>query len=304
MRLLTVATVSCLLALSACDSEEDKGPSLADAGAPAKLDTTEAVLQSAGYLLLTAKLDGLAESFTTFGSPLARKAQRMAPKATLTDAECPGGGSFDFTDQNRDDYLQFRFDNCITDDGDRSNGLLELVCLSGTFEPDQDDSCSNTRISFGDGNRALVTTVSSGEVLALRGTFRLQTTSRATITDQTLDVETRSEGLGVVGITRGLNRDIEPTSNGGALVLINGDTGVALQGDDIECATGLVSIATLDRLQVNPAGAVIGGSVSISNDDNQTATVSFSSDGSVTVNLDGSTQTFPRTRFEALCDSD
>lgn len=288
------------LSLQACSSSETQGPSKADASAPAKLDTTTDVLAASSYLDYINRLDNAAAAFGNFRSPLAQKRAEVVQKVLVENLSCGEGGTLDFDDQGRDDYMRFSFDNCRDNDGSSLNGLLVLQCQSGDFSGN--DTCNNTQAAFGNGSKSLKYSDADGQRVDLLGTFQIQKAGDTTLTTQslTIRVEPAFEDFQIVGISSGLQRGLQPNANG-VQADVSGSIGLAFEGDVLNCTSGTVTFSTIEALQVSSEGVITDGQLRITNANNQIATVSFGSSGAVTVSLNGSVEIFTRSQYANAC---
>ncbi len=289
-----------VLFFSACSSSDDNGPSKADAIAAAKLGTTTEVLAASSYLEYINRLDNAAAAFGDLRSPLAKARGEVIRKVTVEDLGCAEGGSLDYDDQGRDDYIRLSFDNCRDDDGSTLDGLLVLQCQSGDFSGD--DSCNSTQASFGSGSKSLKFSDSNGQQVDLLGTYQIQKSGDTTLTTQSLTIRVAPafEDFQVIGVSSGLQRGLQ--SNGdGIQADISGSIGLAFEGDVLNCTSGTVTFSTIEALQVSPEGVITDGQLRLSNQDNQIATVSFGESGAVTVSLNGSAEVFTRSQYESAC---
>ncbi len=178
-----------------------------------------------------------------------------------------------------------------------------MECLSGDFS--DDDTCFNTRATFGSGSKALKFADTDGQNVDLLGSYQIQTAGNTTLTNQTLNIRVKPafEDFEVIGISTGLQRGLEPSNDGsGSLQAdLSGSIGLAFAGDVINCTTGTVTFSTIDALRVTSEGVITDGQLRLTNADNQIATVSFGASGAVTVSLNGSAETFTRSQFENAC---
>jgi len=288
------------LALTACSSSEDDGPSKADAIAAAKLGTTTEVLAASSYLEYINRLDNAAAAFGEFRSPLSQAKQNVVRKVLIEDFGCPEGGTLDYSDKNRDDYIEVSFDNCRDDDGSTLDGLLVLECLSGDFS--SEDSCNNTEANFGSGSKSLKFSDGDGQQVDLLGTFQIQTSGDTTLTTQSLTIRVAPafEDFEIIGVSSGLQRGLQPNENG-LQADVSGSIGLAFEGDVLNCTSGTITFSTIEALQVSNEGVITDGQLRLSNQDNQIATVSFGTSGAVTVSVGGSTEIFTRSQYESAC---
>lgn len=298
--LLAITIGSILLAACGGDNAEDNNPTIADARTAAVIDSAESAAQAAAYITLITDIDALADT-RELDDQFRGKAARAVMKFRLED-DCPAGGDFAIFDDNNPEQLTLQFNNCANDDGEILDGQVFLQCQAGSF---QDDSCTNVLITYGDGSDDF-SFRDAQSLASLTGPWRVITTSTSLRIEESLEVFARDDAreLRVAAVTQNFFKDLEQDGNGGGLASIGGSAGAAFASPSVECATGLVTFTTLDRVQINSQGQLVGGRVRVSNQSGASAEVAFSSDGTVTVTYNGATQTFPRSQFERFCEID
>lgn len=291
---------SMLLAACGSDNSDDNAPTIADARAGAVIDSAESAAQAAAYLTMISDIDALADT-RELDNDFRGKAARAVMKFRLED-NCPAGGDFSIFDDDNPEQLTLQFNNCANEDGEILDGRVFLQCQAGSF---QDDSCTNVLITYGDGNGDF-SFRDSRNLASLTGPWRVITRSTGLRVEESLEVLARDDDreLRAAVVTQNFFKDLEQDGNGGGLASIGGSAGAAFASPTVECATGLVTFTTRDPVQINSAGQLVGGRITVSNQAGASADVVFASDGTVTVTYNGATQTFPRSQFERFCEID
>lgn len=293
--------------LLGCGSTTEETTSVGAATASAKLDTADQVLQAAAFLNAASAFDAAALAFTTIESPQVRKQVFGSTKLSIEDAPCDASGNFDFRDTGgpagATDFLFFSFERCVDDAGTFFDGRLELICTEGAFRSDDQASCTNTSIHFGEGRRPLEVREFGGEQVRLSGSFFIRVGSIATTVEQSLEARVTSADGSQEGllVTRELEQRRESSGSGLDEITINGEVGVDFSGEAIRCNRGLVELRTQNQLLRNADGDFVGGELLLVNAEGDEATVSFADDASVSVNIDGVTRSRPQSEFEQAC---
>lgn len=303
----TLALFTLCALLLGCGSTTDEATSVSTATSSAALDSAEQALQAAAFLNAASDFDAAALAFTTIESPQVRKLLVATTKLSIDDAPCDAGGSFDFSDTGgpagATDYLRFAFERCVDDEGTFFDGRLELICLAGEFRSDDQASCSDTRINFGQGGRPLEVREFNGEQVRLNGSFSIRFGSTAITVEQSLEARVTSADGSQEGllVTRELEQRREAQSQTIDEISITGAVGADYAGDNISCNRGSVDLRSINALTRDSQSGLVGGELLVRNDQGNEATLEFASDGSVAVSLNGSTTSFSQSEFEQAC---
>lgn len=309
MRLISsvLTLLSVAAALPGCGSTSDQATSVGNATASAKLDSAEQALQAAAFLNAASDFDAAALAFTTIESPQIRKQLSGSTKLSIEDAPCDGGGSFDFSDTGgpagSTDYLRFNFERCVDEEGTFFDGRLELICSEGEFRSDDQASCRNTVINFGQGGRPIEVRELNQEQVRISGRFTIRFGSSAVTLEQSLEARVTSADGSEEGllVTRELEQRRAPQSANIDEITVNGEAGADYSGDNIVCNRGLVELRTINALTRDSQAGLVGGELLVRNADGAEATLEFASDGGVSVTLNGATVPFSRADFENAC---
>ncbi|MGJ8667875.1 MAG: hypothetical protein ACSHXK_00175 [Oceanococcus sp.] len=300
--ILLVSTMAGLV--SACGSSTDDDPrvSSATAQSDAPLSTADDAVRAAKLLEAIEGITTVASSTTEFSAPSFNKQYTAkALKLAVTDASCPGGGQFDYDDQGRDDYRQFNFSACVQDDGNTISGALVLECQQGDFSNIEGSSCSDIDINLGQGAQPFSFTLANGQRVTLLGLYSASESNLAEI--NTLDFEIRSSTADNRVQTLLLARDLEVRlEENGTQVFVTGEIGADFVSNTADCSRGSVDIRTRSAILISDSDDVIGGEILLSNDKNEEAIVTFSSDGGVTVTVAGATTSYSAGQFDKLCE--
>lgn len=279
-------------------SDNEAGPSINDARAPAPLDSASDVAIAASYINVVSVINSGVADLGDFNPLIARKLYIAGSKLRVEDSCDANNGSFVYDDTTADETVRIEFRGCRLD-GAVLDGTLTLQCLAGSFD---DESCVNERVTFG-ANGGEVSVVEAGESFRIKGIWEFSEVGGFETISQTLEARLESgEDMRAAYVADGFEMDIDYSGGGDPVIFVNGELGLAAEGADFDCGLGgTVTYNTLTQIGLNENGEPTSGRVRLNNAESQVAIIEFQQNGDLSVTVNGGTSTVTRAQYASLC---
>lgn len=229
----------------------------------------------------------------------------------VTTEDCGAGGTVTYDDETG----RYVYDQCRETSVNFSafiDGVLVNACTEGGAADESTDGCGadtsgvgDVTVTFGESGQALITEFNTQDddvSLEALGSLRQRTTDNTEEFQATLQLSLDTSDTPEVALLMEELTVFEDISSGNREVSIDGGVGTdAGNNPGFNCALGFVTYETISPITFDDNDQPFAGELNVSSENGGSANIVFNSDGSVTVTVNGVSETFTAEDLASFC---